>query len=128
MKEQIKTNVPIAKALNEELMQVTYVVMVPDEVDLHGDITDEQEVRKACHNFNTYCGNANLFHAAETDTYSFVESYISPVEFELDGVTVKKGTWLAVLQCHSPELWSLIKSGEIAGVSIGAVASVEKLD
>ena len=42
----------VAKAVNEELMQATYVVMAPDEVDLHGDTVTEEEIRKACFNFN----------------------------------------------------------------------------
>lgn len=121
-------NLPITKALNEELMQATFVVMAPDEVDLHGDITSEEEVRKACHNFNKFCMKANLFHLVETDTFEFVESYIVPTDIVLSDKYVKKGTWLATIQCLDEGLWSLIKSGDICSVSIGAVARVERLE
>ena len=40
MQKEIKQ---VAKAVNEELMQATYVVMAPDEVDLHGDTVTEEE-------------------------------------------------------------------------------------
>ena len=43
MQKENKT-VQVAKAKNEELMQATFVVMVPDEVDFHGDVTSEEEV------------------------------------------------------------------------------------
>ena len=78
-----KTNIPIIKQANEELKQATFLVLSPDEVDLHGDVYDANEVRKACHNFNTYCRKANLLHLFDTDTFSVVESYIAPVGMQI---------------------------------------------
>jgi hypothetical protein len=123
-----RESLQITKATNEELMQATFVVMVPEEVDLHGDVTTEDEIRKACHNFNKFCMKANLFHLVETDAFEFVESYIAPTDFILGDRFVKKGTWLCTIQCLDPKLWQLIKSGDINGVSIGALAKVEYLD
>ncbi len=122
-----KQTTQVAKAVNDELKQVTFVVMLPDQVDLHGDITTEDEVRKACHNFNKYCNRANLFHLTETNSFDFAESYLAPIDFQLEGHEVKKGTWLATLQIHDDELWEGVKSGEFNGLSIGAMASVETL-
>ena len=123
-----ESSLPMTKAVNEELKQATYIVMVPDEVDLHGDITSESEVRKACFNFNKYSMKANLFHAAATDTFEFCESYCCPTDFILDDIVVKKGTWLATIQVYDDTLWELIKSGKVNGLSIGALASVENLE
>jgi hypothetical protein len=120
--------IQVAKAVNDELMQATFVVMVPDEIDAHGDTTTEEEVRKACHNFNKYSLQANLFHLAKTDTFEFAESYVCPTEFVLGDKLVKKGTWLCTVQCLDDSLWELIKSGEINGVSIGALAAVETIE
>lgn len=120
--------VPVTKALDEELMQATFIVMVPDEVDAHGDITSEDEVRKACHNFNKFSMKANLFHLVETDTFEFCESYILPADIVLGDKFVKKGTWVATIQALDEGLWTLIKSGEINGVSIGALARVEEIE
>lgn len=117
----------VSKAVNEELMQATFVVMVPDEVDLHGDLTNADEVRKACFNFNKYSMQANLFHLVKTETFEFAESYIAPTDFILGDKFVKKGTWLATVQCLDDELWQLIKNGQITGLSIGALATVENL-
>lgn len=124
----MKSKTPVAKALNEELKQATFIVMVPDEVDLHGDICSEEEVRKACHNFNKYSQRANLFHLVETDSFEFAESYIAPVDLTLGDKEVRKGTWLCTIQCLDDALWALIKSGDICAVSIGAVASVEDIE
>lgn len=133
MKQPVKAlpnirTLPVTKALTEELMQATFIVMVPNETDLHGDITSEEEVRKACHNFNKFCMKANLFHLVQTDTFSIAESYISPVDFVLEDKFVKKGTWLCTIQVNDDDLWNLIKSGDICSVSIGAMARVETID
>jgi hypothetical protein len=126
--ELLGIKLPITKALNEELKQATFIVMVPDEIDAHGDTTTEAEVRKACHNFNKYSMKANLFHLVETSTFEFCESYCCPTDFVLGDKFVKKGTWLATVQALDDELWDLIKSGDINGLSIGAMASVETIE
>jgi hypothetical protein len=118
----------IAKAVNEELKQATYIVLVPDEVDAHGDTISEDEVRKACHNFNKFSMQANLFHLVESESFEFVESYVCPTDFILGDKEVKKGTWLATVQALDDNLWELMKSGEINGLSIGALAAVETLE
>jgi hypothetical protein len=118
----------VTKAVNEELKQVTYVAMLPDSVDLHGDYTSEEEVRKAKESFNRSNMQANLFHVAMTDKFSVIESYLAPVDFILGEKAVKKGTWLMTLQVHDDDVWALIKSGEINGISIGALASVETIE
>lgn len=118
----------ITKALNEELMQATFVVLVPDEVDLHGDIYDSTEVLKACHSFNQHCRKANLLHLMNTSAFSIAESYIVPTDMILEEKFVKKGSWLTVLQFHDEELWEGVKIGRFNGVSIGALASVESIE
>lgn len=126
--ESIFEKVPIAKALNNKLKQATFVVMVPDVPDAHGDITSMEEVRKACFNFNKSAMQPNLFHVAKTDTFEFLESYVTPVDMMIEDKFVTKGTWLTTIQSLDDDLWDLIESGEISGVSIGGSALVEKLD
>lgn len=119
---------PITKAVDEELKQVTYVAMIPDHTDLHGDYTSEQEVRKAKESFNKSMMRANLFHMTMTDTFSVIESYLAPCDMILNSQFVKKSTWLMTLQVHNDDVWQMIKDDEITGISIGALASVEKID
>lgn len=126
--EDLKDKLSVSKAVNEELKQVTYVAMLPDSVDLHGDYTSEEEVRKAKESFNRSNMQANLFHVAMTDKFSVIESYLAPVDFILGDNFVKKGTWLMTLQVHDDDVWALIKAGEINGISIGALASVETIE
>jgi hypothetical protein len=115
----------ITKAVDEELKQVTYVAMIPDHTDLHGDYTSENEVRKAKESFNKSMMRANLFHMVMTDTFDVIESYLAPCDMVLNDQFVKKSTWLMTLQVHDDTLWQMIKDDEITGISIGALASVE---
>lgn len=111
----------------DELKQATFIVMVPNEVDLHGDITSEDEVRKACHSFNRFSRQPNLLHIAKTTTFDFAESFIAPVDMNIEGNEIKKGTWLATVQVYDDGLWELIKSGEINGLSVGCLANYDEL-
>ena len=116
----------VAKALNEELMQVTYVAMQPG-VDLHGDLVDLEEIRLAKESFNKSAQRANLFHLTMTDSFQVIESYLMPCDAVLNGHLVQKGCWLMTLQVNDPAVWEMIKSEDINGISIGAMADVEEL-
>ena len=124
-----KTNIPIIKQANEELKQATFLVLSPDEVDLHGDVYDANEVRKACHNFNTYCRKANLLHLFDTEAFSVAESYIAPVDMQMGETIIKAGSWLAVIQVSESEdgvaLWEGIKDGDFNGLSVQCTANTE---
>lgn len=124
----IGEKLPITKAVDEELKQVTYVAMIPDNTDLHGDYTSEEEVRKAKESFNKSMMRANLFHLVMTDTFDVIESYLAPCDMVLNDQFVKKSTWLMTLQVHDDSLWQMIKDDEITGISIGALASIESID
>lgn len=123
-----KTNIPIIKQANEELKQATFLVLSPDEVDLHGDVYDANEVRKACHNFNAHCRKANLLHLTETDTFSIAESYIAPVDMKMGETIIKAGSWVSVLQFNDDDIWEGVKSGDYSGVSISGVANAENIE
>lgn len=114
----------VAKSLDKDLMQVTYVSMNVG-TDLQGDFTSEQEVRKAKESFNKSLQNCYLFHSVPTTSFSVIESYLLPLDGVLNGHFVQKGTWLMTLQVHDEELWEQIVDGRINGISIGAMANVE---
>lgn len=127
--EREERHVEVNKSLDEEKRMAMFVVLSPEEVDEHGDIYSSAEIEKACHSFNEYCNRANLFHRVMTDKVKIVESFINPSEFTLDdGRTIKKGAWLQWQRFDDEEVWGLVKSGEITGVSIGCVGRTEDLE
>lgn len=128
----------VTKAVDEEERMAMFVVLAPQEgdttTDLHGDTYTADEVWKACNNYNTHCNKANIFHRVETEKAKIVQSFITPNSFTTDdGREITKGSWLQ--WWHFPEgdaqsdlMWKAVKSGEITGVSIGAVAKVEAIN
>ena len=126
-------SVEVTKALDEEQRMAMFVVLSPDEIDLHGDTYSTEEVEKACNNFNTTSMKANLFHKVETEDAKIVQSFINPADFTTDdGREIKKGAWLQWWSFPETEIgekiWKAVKAGDITGVSIGAMATVETLD
>lgn len=119
--------IQVAKAMDTELMQVTYVAMKPG-VDLHGDLVELEDIRLAKESFNKSMMRANMFHMVMTDSFDIIESFLAPTEMVLNKNLVEKGEWLVTLQIHDPDLWDMIKNDEITGVSIGATAIVETLE
>jgi hypothetical protein len=117
----------VKKSLDTELKQVTYIAM-REGVDLHGDYTSKEEVRKAHASFAKSAQQANLFHIAKTDSFYVLSSYIAPTDMVLSGIEVFEGDWLMTLQIESEAIWELIKSDEICGISIGAMALVEEIE
>lgn len=131
-----ESQVEVTKALDEEKRMALFVVLEPQEEgttdDLHGDTYTVEEIEKACNNFNTHCNTANIFHQVETEEAQIIQSFITPASFELDdGRVIQKGTWLQWF--YFPEtdtgdaLWEGVKSGDINGVSINAMATVEDI-
>lgn len=122
----------ILKSLDSELKQALYVVMNLKE-DAHGETTNVDEIRAACHNFNRSPKRANLFHKSKTNSLEFIESYILPADIEIEDVNgeiraISKGSWLVVTQTHSDEIWEAQKDGRITGVSIGALGQIVEED
>lgn len=128
-----ENKIQVIKSLNEEKKLALFVVLEPQDADgstsdLHGDWYSAEEVEKACHDFNTQCRKANLYHMLDTTGYEFVESYVLPVEAQVGERVVKAGTWLAVIKAKEDWIWNGIKDGTFNGLSIQCNAIVEDME
>jgi hypothetical protein len=99
------------------------IVYEPYSKDTDGDWTTPEEIERAAHNFLT---NAvlNVDHQGtlEKQEAEVVESYIAPADFEIDGESIKKGTWLLVSKVNNDILWESVKGGERVGYSLEGTA------
>ena len=78
---------------------VTFVALVPDEEDFNGDIISSDEIQKTAIEFmqNIQNKDMNIDHDDDVtvDSFSFVESYIAPIDMEIDvSVIIPKGSWI----------------------------------
>ncbi len=100
------------------------VVLEPGIKDAQNDMYSADEVRRACHRFAEYFGNAGLMHQEIANgRIVIVENYISPCTFTADnGELVRKGSWLQGRKYNDETIWKKIKDGELTGLSIGGSA------
>jgi hypothetical protein len=117
--------VRIAKedVLSDELRYVLGVVLEPEVADKQGDIYDAATVRASAWQFMTDFQNVGLQHRGLVNgKVDLVESWITPVDCEIGGKMVRAGTWLMGLHVKDDEMWAMVKSGALTGLSIGGFA------
>jgi len=110
---------------NKDEQIVTGVVYSPNEVDAQGDEMDSDEVRKAAYDYMLYSQNFKIMHKEKT-VAKVIESFIAPVDYNVGGEKVKKGSWVMAVKILAKELWKKIKDGEINGFSIGGRAKIRQ--
>jgi DNA adenine methylase len=116
--------VPLIKGVDpEDERYVLGIVLEPEVVDAQGDIYSAEEIRQAAHRFMEEFGGLGLMHRMQVNgQVKILESYLAPVDFDLGGVRLRKGTWLLAVRILSDELWTQVKDGTLSGFSIGGSA------
>lgn len=108
---------------------VTGVVYEPMAEDSHGNFMTEAEITKAAYWFAKNGNKVDLQHSFEPlDGASVVESWIAKADFDIDGETVKKGTWLMTVEVADESVWEGIEKGEITGFSMGGLGNYSEED
>lgn len=101
-----------------------------DNIDTHGNWAKEEEIKKACHNFNKKLQNKKLIgkigvdkqHNEKAGYGIVVESYIAMSD--IPEINAEKGDWVAAVEVTDDECWKQIQKGEIEGFSIGGKATI----
>lgn len=112
---------PIEK--KEQDKQIVFgIVAEPDEVDSQRDTIREPVIEIAAHKWLARFQNRGVMHRRIVNSkIEIYESYIAPVDFDIGGEHVKKGSWLLMYHILDDKLWALIKSGKLTGFSLGGV-------
>ncbi|MDU0154451.1 XkdF-like putative serine protease domain-containing protein [Bacillus cabrialesii] len=110
----------------DEQKLVYGIVYEPDTVDAHGDFMTAAEIEKAAHGFLKDAREIDKQHDFKGGVGAVVESYVAPADFEMNGETIKKGSWVLVTKA-SEEIWEQIKKGEITGYSMAGTAETIEL-
>lgn len=118
----------IVKA-DAESHYVTGIVYEPMAEDSHGNFMTEAEITKAAYWFAKNGNKVDLQHSFEPlDGASVVESWIAKADFDIDGETIKKGTWLMTVEVADESVWEGIEKGEITGLSMGGLGNYSEED
>lgn len=125
--------VTVCKFLNanssDEERFVLGAVLIPETVDLQNDIYDAAVIRKTAHQYLAEYANIGKQHQVlVNELVDIVECYIAPVDFDLNGQAIKKGTWLLGVHIKDDQIWQDVKDGKLTGFSVGGEATVEYLE
>jgi len=112
-----------AEAAAPEERFVLGIVLEPETVDSQKDIYSAEEVRQAAHKFMEEFGNVGLMHKVNVNgKVKILETYLTPCDCTIGKQDVKEGTWMLAVRVVDDELWKAVKSGDLAGFSIGGSA------
>ena len=108
---------------------VTGIVYEPMVEDTDGNYMTEEEITKAAHWFAKNGNKVDLQHSFEPlDGATVVESSVTKCDMELEGQTIKKGTWLMTVEIQDEDIFQAIEKGEITGFSMGGSGAYSNVD
>jgi len=122
---------------SDDEKQIVYgIVFEPDFVfDPDPSFDDEQtiskeEIEDSAHEYlinmrkGIFKSHQKLSHGKPIDHKTdIVESYLAPVNFEMDGASIKEGTWIVAMKIYDKDLWDQTKES-ITGFSAGGTAEI----
>lgn len=108
---------------------VTGIVYEPMVEDTQGNYMTEEEITKAAYWFAKNGNQVDLQHCfKKCDGAEVVESYVAKCDMEIEGETIKKGTWLMTMEITDSDVWDSIQKGDITGFSMGGVGVYSEED
>lgn len=119
---------PLLKAgpSDDEWKVVYCVVAIPGDIDAQKDVWEEDDIRDSAHNYLKKSRLINFMHKDFDAVGDLVESAVAPVDMEVGGETIPKGTWFIAIEPY-PEMKKMISSGDITGVSVQGSSRREPL-
>ena len=108
---------------------VTGIVYEPMVEDTQGNYMTEEEITKAAYWFAKNGNQVDLQHCfKKCDGAEVVESYVAKCDMEIEGETIRKGTWLMTMEITDSDVWDSIQKGDITGFSMGGVGVYSEED
>lgn len=108
---------------------VTGIVYEPMVEDTQGNYMTEEEITKAAYWFAKNGNQVDLQHCFQKcDGAAVVESYVAKCDMEIEGESIKKGTWIMTMEISDSDVWDSIQKGDITGFSMGGMGVYSEED
>lgn len=112
----------IKKAEGDDPERIVFgIVAEPHEEDTEGDWESAEDIQKALYNFMGGGAIFKMNHSGGAVDAKLLEAYIAPVDFQIEGKVVKKGSWVQALRVDA-DIFSKIEKGELTGFSMAGTA------
>lgn len=107
---------------SEKTGKVYGVVLEPNLPDSQDDEVTTEQIEKACHEYMVESRKADTQHNGIVAGAHLIENYIAPMDMELEGEHITKGSWVQAWQITDPVLKQEVDDGKLTGFSIGGSA------
>ncbi len=100
------------------------VVYAPLVEDADGDFSTEDDIWKGLTSFMLGGGRIKIMHQGRDVRATVIENYQVPVDVEVGGELITKGSWWSTAKLHESEkdAWKAVKAGELTGWSMAGIA------
>ena len=114
------------KAVNDDDMTATGVVMTPNELDRQLDFIDAEGIRR----MHTDTPDDGVMHTSFPDGHASLElNKVLDEPETIDGVAFDAGEWVIRRKYENRQRWNLVKDGVLGGYSIGgSITDAETYD
>jgi hypothetical protein len=118
--------IEITKFNEEQMIAIEPLYCKPMDSDAHDQGMTEEEIRKMVDNINTNINkiSGNIGHVFNTDGFYFVKAWVNECECMIGSEFVPEGQPIIKVQFTDETLWSMRKTGQLQGLSIGALGVI----
>ena len=121
-------SIPFVKQFtDDEMIAVEVVYAFPGESDSDGEGMTEETIRKMVGSCNKAIDDGRLscglHHETNLDSIEFLKVWVNECPCYIGDTFVPEGAALAKTKFNDTELWEQRKSGELGGLSIGAMCT-----
>jgi hypothetical protein len=110
------------ESMDSEKRLVYGIVIEPKSIDTDNEWVDEKDIENACHTFMKYFQEVGVDHTTVViKGLKIVENYIALSNININGVTVKKGSWVMVHYVEDDKIWDRVKEGNLTGYSFEGI-------
>lgn len=126
LKKGKESLIEITKFNEEQMIAIEPLYCKPMESDAHDQGMTEEEIRKMVDNINTNIHkiSGNIGHVFNTDGFYFVKAWVNECECMIGSEFVPEGQPIIKVQFTDETLWSMRKTGQLQGLSIGALGII----
>ena len=112
----------IAKSHGDDPERIVVgIVAEPNEKDSEDDWETEEDIREALYHFMEKGGVSKINHAGAAIDACILEAFIAPVDYQVEGELVKKGSWVQALRVDA-DTHDKIQKGDLTGFSMAGTA------
>lgn len=118
--------IEINKFNEEQMIAIEPLYCKPMDSDTHNQGMNEEEIRKMVSNINANIQkiSGNIGHVFNTEGFYFVKAWVNECECMIGSEFVPEGQPIIKVQFVDETLWSMRKTGQLQGLSIGALGVV----